>query len=85
MPRIQYKRGGREKDVADRYAKILVRSGIASYMTREMRAADPQPSVPQQFTPDVDSEGQQWNPEMHTSNRQMTKDGRWRRKPGASK
>lgn len=78
MPRIQYKRGGREKDVADRYAKILVRSGIASYMTREMRAAEP-------VAVELDAEGQPWNPEIHTASQQKTKDGRWRRKPGAAK
>lgn len=93
MVEFEYKNGKRLK-MRDSYAKILERARVGSvvqsaptYQTREMRAADPQPSMPQQFTPDleVDSEGQQWTPELHTANRQMTKDGRWRRKPGAAK
>lgn len=84
MVEFEYKNGKRLK-MRDNYAKILERARVGSvvqsaptYQTREMRAADPQPSA-------LDAEGQPWNPEIHTAARQKTKDGRWRRKPGASK
>lgn len=74
--------------MADAYAKVLVRAGVATYedasiaqgeyLNRMMTAARP-------VTDELDSEGMAWDAALHTANRQMTKDGRWRRKPGASK
>ena len=34
--------------------------------------------------PEVDSEGVEWDPEKHTSNKAKTTAGAWKKKPGAS-
>jgi hypothetical protein len=84
---IEYVLNGKRKLVKDVIGKRLIKVKAArevqgEYLTRDM--AD-QKKVLKEPTPELDSAGDAWNPEIHVATKLQNNDGTWRKKPGAAK
>lgn len=90
MSRVNFKfQNGKERKMPSVLADILTRRGIGTYMTRDMVAARQNIAAPAQARekldlPDVDSAGDEWNPDLHVASKLKNQNGTWRKKPGAA-
>jgi len=80
MSRVTFKfQNGKERKMHPYVADVLTRRGIGTYMTRDLVASRPQaPAV------EVDSAGDEWNPDLHVASKLKNQNGTWRKKPGAA-
>lgn len=80
MSRVSFKfQNGKERKMSSIAADILTRRGLGTYLTRDMVASRPEVSAVE-----VDSAGQEWNPELHVATKLKNQNGTWRKKPGAA-
>lgn len=80
MSRVTFKfKNGKERQMPSVLADVLTRRGMGTYMTRDLVAA--RPSVP---AVEVDSAGDEWNPDLHVASKLKNQNGTWRKKPGAA-
>lgn len=81
MSRVNFKfQNGKERRMPTVLAEVLNRRGMGSYLTRDMVAA-PQDHV---AAVEVDSAGDEWNPDLHVATKLKNMNGTWRKKPGAA-
>lgn len=81
MSRVTFKfKGGQERKMMSIQAEVLFKRGLGTYMTSDMGHKPMATKV----VAEVDSAGDEWNPEMHVASKLKNQNGTWRKKPGAA-
>lgn len=82
MSKVEVQKGSKIVKVHPKLANVLVARG--GYLRRDMAAQPVTATRVLNPAAEVDSEGQVWDPELHTAGKVKTQAGTWRKKPGAS-
>lgn len=81
MSRVTFKfKNGMERKMMAIQAEVLFKRGLGTYMTSDMGN---KPAVIKASV-EVDSAGDEWNPDLHVASKLKNQNGTWRKKPGAA-
>lgn len=82
MSRVTFKfKNGMERKMMAIQADLLFKRGLGTYMTSDMGH---KPTIIKAPAAEVDSTGDEWNPDLHVASKLKNQNGTWRKKPGAS-